>query len=86
MFYALKIAIHIIGAIVKVIAHWVLILIRNVRTFKNKYDLALCQSRLHTTSEIFVRQKSLGLRTRKNAWSHRTQTLRINKTCFYAFK
>ncbi len=39
----------------KVIAHWV----RNFRTLKNKYDLTLCQSRLHTASEIFVRHKQI---------------------------
>ncbi len=27
---------------------------------KNKYDLTLCQSRLHTASETFVRQKKIG--------------------------
>ncbi len=27
---------------------------------KNKYDLMFCQSRLHTTSEIFVRHKKFG--------------------------
>ncbi len=31
--------------------------VRNFRTLKNKYDLTLCQSRLHTASEIFVRHK-----------------------------
>ncbi len=41
--------------ILKVIAHWV----RNVRTLKNKYDLTLCQSRLHIASEIFVCHKNL---------------------------
>ncbi len=40
----------------KVSAHWV----RNFRTLKNKYDLMLCQSRLHTASETFVRQKKFG--------------------------
>ncbi len=39
----------------KVSAHWV----RNFRTLKNKYDLTLCQSRLHTASETFVRQKKI---------------------------
>ncbi len=33
------------------------IFFRNVHTLKNKYDLTLCQSRLHTASETFVRQK-----------------------------
>ncbi len=32
----------------------------NVRTLKNKYDLTLCQSRLHTASETFVHQKKFG--------------------------
>ncbi len=41
---------------IKVIAQWV----RNFRTLKNKYDLMLCQSRLHTASEIFVRHKKFG--------------------------
>ncbi len=36
------------------------ILIWNFRTLKNKYDLTLCQSRLHTASETFVRQKKIG--------------------------
>ncbi len=40
----------------KVSAHWV----RNFRTLKNKYDLTLCQSGLHTASETFVRQKKFG--------------------------
>ncbi len=31
--------------------------VRNVCTLKNKYDLMLCQSRLHTASEILVRHK-----------------------------
>ncbi len=35
------------------------IFVRNVRTLKNKYDLTLCQSRLHTASEIFVRHKKI---------------------------
>ncbi len=39
----------------KVIAHGV----RNFCTLKNKYDLTLCQSRLHTASEIFVRHKQI---------------------------
>ncbi len=38
---------------VKVIAHRV----RNFHTLENKYDLTLCQSRLHTASEIFIRHK-----------------------------
>ncbi len=29
--------------------------VRNLCTLKNKYDLTLCQSRLHTVSETFVR-------------------------------
>ncbi len=37
----------------KAIAHRV----RNVRTLKNKYHFTLCQSRLHTASETFVRHK-----------------------------
>ncbi len=40
----------------KVSAHWV----RNFRTLKNKYDLTLCQSGLHTASETFVRQNKIG--------------------------
>ncbi len=40
----------------KVSAHWV----RNFRTLKNKYDLTLCQSHLHTASETFVLQKKFG--------------------------
>ncbi len=32
----------------------------NFRTLKNKYDLTLCQSCLHTASETFVRQKKIG--------------------------
>ncbi len=31
----------------------------NFRTLKNKYDLTLCQSHLHTASEIFVRHKKI---------------------------
>ncbi len=31
--------------------------VRYFRTLKNKYDLTLCQSRLHTASETFVRHK-----------------------------
>ncbi len=38
---------------VKGTAHWV----QNFPTYKNKYDLALCQSRLHTASETFVCHK-----------------------------
>ncbi len=34
--------------------------VRNFRTLKNKYDLTLCQSCLHTASETFVRQKKIG--------------------------
>ncbi len=34
--------------------------IRNVCTLKNKYNLMLCQSRLHTASEIFIRPKKIG--------------------------
>ncbi len=44
------------GFPVKVSAHWV----RNFRMLKNKYDLTLCQSRLRTASETFVRQKNFG--------------------------
>ncbi len=33
------------------------ILIRNVCTLKSKYDLTLCQSRLHTASETFICHK-----------------------------
>ncbi len=33
---------------------------QNVRTLKTKYDLTLCQSRLHTASETFVRQNFFG--------------------------
>ncbi len=43
-------------ASVKAIAHWV----QNFCTLKNKYDLTLCQSRLHTASETFVRHKKIG--------------------------
>ncbi len=42
--------------ILKVIAHWV----RNVCTLKDKYDLTLCQSRLHTASKMFIRHKKFG--------------------------
>ncbi len=35
---------------VKTIAHRV----RNIRTLKNKYDLTLCQSHLHTAAKTFV--------------------------------
>ncbi len=31
--------------------------VQNFHTLKNKYDLTLCQSRLHTASETFVRPK-----------------------------
>ncbi len=44
----------------KAIAHWV----RNFHTLKNKYDLTLCQSRLHTASEIFIRHKKNSDRVR----------------------
>ncbi len=37
----------------KVIAHRVW----NFHTLKNNYNLTLCQSRLHTASETFVRHK-----------------------------
>ncbi len=37
----------------KTIAHWV----RNYHSLKNKCELTLCQSRLHTASETFVRHK-----------------------------
>ncbi len=47
---------HCIAKWFKVSAHWV----RNFRTLKNKYDLTLCQSRLHTASETFVHQKQFG--------------------------
>ncbi|XDV40006.1 hypothetical protein PO909_009170 [Leuciscus waleckii] len=33
--------------------------IRIFRTLKNKFDLTLCQSRLHTASETFVRNKNI---------------------------
>ncbi len=36
------------------------IAVRNFRTLKNKYDLTLCQSRLHTAAETFVRHKKIG--------------------------
>ncbi len=36
------------------------IFVRNFRTLKNKYDLTLCQSRLHTASKTFFRQKKIG--------------------------
>ncbi len=42
----------------KVIAHWV----RNFRMLKNKYDLMLCQSRLHTACETFVRHEKIWIR------------------------
>ncbi len=49
-------------------AVWItfLALLRSLHTesahfiWKNKYDLMLCQSRLHTASETFVRQKKFG--------------------------
>ncbi len=37
-------------------AHWV----QNFRMLKNKYDLTLWQSRLHTAAETFVRHKKVG--------------------------
>ncbi len=36
------------------------ILVWNLRTLKNKYDLTLCQLRLHTASETFVHQNKIG--------------------------
>ncbi len=36
--------------------------VQNFRTLKNKYDLTLCQSRLHTASENFVRHKKIRIR------------------------
>ncbi len=42
----------------KVIANWV----RNFCTLKNKHNLTLCQSRLHTASETFVRHKQIWIR------------------------
>ncbi len=42
---------------VKVIAHGV----RNFCMLKNKYDFTLRQSRLHTASETFIRQKKVRL-------------------------
>ncbi len=44
--------------LLKVIAHWVQIF----RTLKNKYDLTLCPSRLHTASETFVCHKKIRIR------------------------
>ncbi len=38
------------------------ILIWNFHTLKNKYDLMLCQSHLHTASETFVHHKTFGIR------------------------
>ncbi len=42
--------------VLKVIAHWV----RHFQTLKNKYDVMLCQSRLHIASETFVHQNKFG--------------------------
>ncbi len=36
--------------------------VRNFHTLKNKYNLTLCQSRLHTASEIFVHHKTIRIR------------------------
>ncbi len=38
------------------------ILVLNFRTLKNKYDLTLCQSRLHTASETFISHKKIWIR------------------------
>ncbi len=35
------------------------ILVRKFCTLKNKYDLMLCQSRLHTVSKTLVRHKEI---------------------------
>ncbi len=51
---------------IKAIAHRV----RNFRRLKNKYDLTLCQSRLHTASETFVRHKKKLDQVRFSAFSH----------------
>ncbi len=42
----------------------------NFRTVKNKYDLTLCQSRLHTASETVVRHKKNSDQVRFSAFSH----------------
>ncbi len=42
----------------KVIAH----VVQNFRTLKNKYNLMLCQSRLHTASETFVCHKKIRIK------------------------
>ncbi len=46
--------VHIQYKSLMVSAHW------NFRMLKNKYDLTLWQSRLHTASETFVRHKKIG--------------------------
>ncbi len=33
--------------------------VQKIRTLKNKYDLTLCQSRLHTADETFVHHKKI---------------------------
>ncbi len=51
----LKSYLSVLKSTLKAIAHC--IYVRNFCTLKNKYDLMLCQSRLHTASETFVRHK-----------------------------
>ncbi len=38
------------------------IFVQNLCTLKNKYNLTLCQSRLHTACETFVRYKKIRIR------------------------
>ncbi len=52
--YTLKVSAHWRSA------HWVRNFVWNFRTLKNKYDLTLCQSSLHTASETFVLQFFFG--------------------------
>ncbi len=59
----------------KVSAHWV----RNFHTLKNKYDLKLCQSRLHTASETFIRQNNSD-QVRFSAFSHPLHCMRKFRT------
>ncbi len=46
------------------------IFVWNFHTLKNRYDLTLCQSRLHTASETFVRHKKNSDRVWFSAFFH----------------
>ncbi len=64
-------------------------------TLKNKYDLTLCQSHLHTASETFVHHKKIQIRLNllrfriRNKHFHRerkTNTETPRKNCIWEFR